>query len=919
MDRLSSRRSITLVAAVVCPLALTACVSDALEAAGEIADALSETGGGRTPDTTIAPDVGGLDAAGDEVDGAGEDAAVETGGPDIGDGSGSDAGPDAAVDVGEGSGDVGGDAEVDAEVDAGEDVVADVVEPRPVGCGDGVLGGREECDDGNDVNTDECTNACRRATCGDGITNRTLGRATVESPRLDLGEDGAGFLCDDGAHCPETSCDVSTVHYAAEHGICQALGYERALEVTWGGGEGTGTEGTLHAYRWDCFDYVCFPSDIADTGAPCDEYEMLASIKCEGIVGEECDDGPDNALEPGACRPDCTLPVCGDGIVDTDEECDDANRVADDGCSNNCLLPQCGDGVVQGDEDCDDGNDDDSDGCKSDCTEPFCGDGVVSATERVDTINGPTVTNPFGVTGRVCDDGATCQGSSCDVATNPTAPEHGICEALGYEQAESVRWGGGPGESDTSMPHAYNWVCAAFDCGPSTNSYSSDNCGSSEMLNTIVCRGGITEACDAGDANADTPGAPCRTDCTLPRCGDGVIDPGEDCDDGNDIADDGCSNLCLRPQCGDGVRQAGEECDDGNEDDTDGCLTGCVLPSCGDGIVSTFERTDTLEGPVVTNPFGARGRVCDDGATCFGADCDVSTNGSATEHGICQALGYDRAVRVNWGSGPGESDSPMPHAYNWTCSGFVCGPSGDSYSSDNCSSSEMLRDITCTGGFDEECDEGDENSMAPGAACRPTCRAPWCGDGVTDPGEECDDGNTVATDGCSNLCRTPRCGDGVVQVALGEECDDGNDIDDDLCSNICEFGAGRPPCADGDLGSAVGAGVISGTTVGAGSDLTSTCGASAASPELAYVWTAPSAGSFRFDTIGSTYDTVLYARNLGPSGVDCGGADLACNDDSSGVQSVINVSVTAGQRLLVVVDGYSSGSTGNFVLNISRP
>lgn len=37
-------------------------------------------------------------------------------------------------------------------------------------CGDGVTQGNEQCDDGNDVDTDACTNSCRNAVCGDGIT-----------------------------------------------------------------------------------------------------------------------------------------------------------------------------------------------------------------------------------------------------------------------------------------------------------------------------------------------------------------------------------------------------------------------------------------------------------------------------------------------------------------------------------------------------------------------------------------------------------------------------------------------------------------------------------------------------------------------------------------------------------------------------
>jgi cysteine-rich repeat protein len=77
--------------------------------------------------------------------------------------------------------------------------------------------------------------------------------------------------------------------------------------------------------------------------------------------------------------------VCGNGILESGEHCDDGNVVAGDGCSPLCELEEgwvcigepgnytchvtvCGDGVVEGSEVCDDGNDIDGDGCSSTCT-----------------------------------------------------------------------------------------------------------------------------------------------------------------------------------------------------------------------------------------------------------------------------------------------------------------------------------------------------------------------------------------------------------------------------------------------------------------------------------------------------------------------------------------------------------------------
>lgn len=71
------------------------------------------------------------------------------------------------------------------------------------------------------------------------------------------------------------------------------------------------------------------------------------------------------------------VPVCGDGVVDDGEVCDDGvNDGSYGGCMPECagLAPHCGDEVLQPVEDCDDGDDQNADGCNVDC--------VVSGSER---------------------------------------------------------------------------------------------------------------------------------------------------------------------------------------------------------------------------------------------------------------------------------------------------------------------------------------------------------------------------------------------------------------------------------------------------------------------------------------------------------------------------------------------------------
>jgi len=77
---------------------------------------------------------------------------------------------------------------------------------------------------------------------------------------------------------------------------------------------------------------------------------------------------------------------------------------------------------------------------------------------------------------------------------------------------------------------------------------------------------------------ANRPGAP--------RCGDGYLDPGEQCDDGNRADGDGCDSHCLLERCGNGVVEPGEQCDDGGGNGTDGCCSSTcrIVDADGDGI-----------------------------------------------------------------------------------------------------------------------------------------------------------------------------------------------------------------------------------------------------------------------------------------------------------------------------------------------
>ena len=91
----------------------------------------------------------------------------------------------------------------------------------------------------------------------------------------------------------------------------------------------------------------------------------------------------DLVFGPGAvARTRCVLPgdgpVCGDGVTEGGEACDDGNGDPTDGCTNTCQVASCGDGVVQqGVEQCDTAARPTI--CDANCTTAYCGDGTTNS------------------------------------------------------------------------------------------------------------------------------------------------------------------------------------------------------------------------------------------------------------------------------------------------------------------------------------------------------------------------------------------------------------------------------------------------------------------------------------------------------------------------------------------------------------
>jgi hypothetical protein len=115
----------------------------------------------------------------------------------------------------------------------------------------------------------------------------------------------------------------------------------------------------------------------------------------------------------------------------------------------------------------------------------------------------------------------------------------------------------------------------------------------------------------------------CTEPCPEPVCGDGNVDPGEECDPpgstvGDQICDENCrlQDIPPEPFCGDGNVDPGEECDPpGSTVGDQTCDENCQLqdipvdPFCGDGNIDDGEQC------------GEPGLTCPAGNTCNTAQC----------------------------------------------------------------------------------------------------------------------------------------------------------------------------------------------------------------------------------------------------------------------------------------------------------
>jgi len=725
--------------------------------------------------------------------------------------------------------------------------------PGEDACGNGVLEPGEECDDGNRFDQDGCSQTCVFEFCGDGV--------------LQCNEE-----CDDGNNDDGDGCDSRCWAEDGPAGVSLPPrdGGPPTLPPT-DTGSGAGDTGLPPVDPPDDTGLGGGDTAVDDTGLG------------GGDTGLPPVDPPDDTGTPVDTEPpiddtgtsDTEPPVDDTGTpVDTEPPVDDTGLPSDTGLVGDTGVPPvddtgttwvdvCGDGLLASNETCDDGNDLDGDGCSAMCELEFCGVGSdvfqAAAPETPEqglvlTVVGEPGEEEYLVAGAEPgdlvmlvegDDYApdTCAWQAFDACAEVLDPvvldvqeadDHGQIRVplnVGSVAHRMLR-AGGPKKGVTHAqatvissgnPHRTPVTTTIPLYPPYEGEYTvchlppgnPDNAhtlvvGSEAAVAAHMDHGDLWGPCDLVDEPPVEPGADSADDTGLPP--DPVEEP--------PVIEEPPIGLCDDESCGGEIPPTivpVDVCVSVEEVDTtevtveaevvEGEEEGTVEVTVG-GLVAG-EAILFLVGPAATHgpcPIADAGLWTgqDPEATEVVGLVHAGQDGEATITLPAEGEGSDVVVVAVAPSGGGAVSEPQP-LFVPPCGNGIVEPElgemcddGARESEDGCSwdcQVEGCGDGVRQKAMGEQCDDGNLDDLD---GCSSTCQHERCGDGILQPTEECDDGNRNTGDGCSFACDIEYCGDGL--LSPWEACDDGNTDSNDGCDSVCEVEF----CGDGIKQSGLG-------------------------------------------------------------------------------------------------------------------
>jgi uncharacterized repeat protein (TIGR01451 family)/MYXO-CTERM domain-containing protein len=282
------------------------------------------------------------------------------------------------------------------------------------------------------------------------------------------------------------------------------------------------------------------------------------------------------------------------------------------------------------------------------------------------------------------------------------------------------------------------------------------------------------------------------------QCGNGTIEPanGEVCDDGNTTGGDGCEASCKLPN---GANCTSDnQCDSGECDET-GSMTCVPNGTCGNGIVDAGEVCDdgnATQTPCASDCRLADGQMCSMDNQCHSGVCDETGSMTCVPANACGNNVVEAGEVCDDGNA---SETPctntcrrangQPCTMDNQCASGVC----DEQGSHTCEPANTCGNGNVEGA--EGCDDGNTNS---GDGCNSGCRIEdgfpctddmMCASGQCDPTHVCN-GTDTDGDGVFDFEDIDDDNDGVRDV------DEPNDTDGDLALDSIDLDSDNDGIAD---------------------------------------------------------------------------------------------------------------------------